>query len=77
MDNLYPIEHWPEVFKGKDILVRVDAPEGLGHHKHVKTAGEGTKFGLPPVELVSIIALVPVFIVNVSQNLQSSVTNLV
>jgi diaminopimelate decarboxylase/aspartate kinase len=46
LDNIYPLKHWPEVFKGKKIVVRVDPGVGKGHHTKVKTAGKQSKFGV-------------------------------
>ena len=46
LDNLYPLERWPEVFKGREIFVRIDPGLGRGHHKFVKTAGNQSKFGI-------------------------------
>lgn len=51
LDNIYPLREWQEVFKGKDILVRVDPGAGQGHHKYVKTAGSKSKFGISLSEL--------------------------
>ena len=51
LDNLYPLEHWPDVFRGQTVLVRVDPGRGKGHHKFVKTAGPKSKFGVSPSEL--------------------------
>lgn len=51
VDNGYPIERWPELFRGKEILLRVDPGEGKGHHKYVHTAGAKQKFGIWPSEL--------------------------
>ncbi|MBT3182576.1 MAG: bifunctional aspartate kinase/diaminopimelate decarboxylase [Deltaproteobacteria bacterium] len=51
LDNLYPLKIWPDIFKGKDILVRVDPGEGFGHHKFVRTAGSKSKFGVSFDEL--------------------------
>ncbi|WP_133131169.1 bifunctional aspartate kinase/diaminopimelate decarboxylase [Legionella yabuuchiae] len=47
VDSLYPLEHWPEVFKGKEILIRIDPGVGAGHHKYVCTGGNESKFGIP------------------------------
>ena len=30
---------WPEVFRGREIFVRIDPGFGRGHHHHVRTAG--------------------------------------
>jgi bifunctional diaminopimelate decarboxylase / aspartate kinase len=51
LDNLYPLEAWPEVFAGRDLFVRADPGRGQGHHAHVRTAGTGSKFGVPPEAL--------------------------
>ncbi len=47
LDNIYPLQAWPEVFRGQDFLLRVDPGYGRGHHKHVRTAGSRSKFGIP------------------------------
>ena len=51
VDNSYVVEQWPEVFKGREIFVRVDTGTGRGHHSHVRTAGTHSKFGVPFSEL--------------------------
>jgi diaminopimelate decarboxylase/aspartate kinase len=51
LDSLYQLEHWGEIFRGREIVLRVDLGRGLGHHEKVRTGGSGSKFGLP-VELV-------------------------
>lgn len=51
LDNLYPLEAWPEIFAGREILIRIDPGHGKGHHEHVKTAGLHSKFGIPMFEL--------------------------
>ena len=51
LDNLHPIQHWPEVFQGRELFVRVDPGVGRGHHEHVRTAGAHSKFGIPLFEL--------------------------
>ncbi|WP_426703167.1 bifunctional aspartate kinase/diaminopimelate decarboxylase [Rhodanobacter sp. Col0626] len=47
LDALYPLEHWGELFRGHEIVLRVDLGRGLGHHEKVRTGGSGSKFGLP------------------------------
>jgi bifunctional diaminopimelate decarboxylase / aspartate kinase len=47
LDNLHPLRNWPEVFRGRDIFLRIDPGFGRGHHSHVRTAGVHTKFGVP------------------------------
>jgi len=51
IDNLYVLQAWPELFRGHEILVRVDTGTGRGHHQHVRTAGVHSKFGIPLAEL--------------------------
>ncbi len=51
LDNLHPLEAWPETFRGRDVFVRLDPGKGRGHHKHVKTAGAVSKFGVAPEQL--------------------------
>ena len=51
LDNLHPLREWPELLRGRELLLRVDTGLGAGHHSHVRTAGEGSKFGIPLTEL--------------------------
>lgn len=51
IDSLHPLRAWPEVFRGREILVRVDPGRGRGHHAHVRTAGAQSKFGVDPESL--------------------------
>ena len=51
LDNLYPLKHWPELFAGRELFVRIDTGQGRGHHEHVRTAGVHSKFGIPLFEL--------------------------
>ncbi|MFQ5571364.1 MAG: bifunctional aspartate kinase/diaminopimelate decarboxylase [Rhodothermales bacterium] len=51
LDNLHPLEAWPALFRNRDIIVRVDPGRGHGHHKHVRTAGAQSKFGVAPSEM--------------------------
>lgn len=46
LDSLYPLRHWPDLFAGRPLALRVDPGYGLGHHAHVKTGGADAKFGL-------------------------------
>lgn len=54
VDNLHPLRHWPETFRGKAILLRIDPGKGRGHHAHVRTAGAQSKFGIAPDELDAV-----------------------
>ncbi len=42
---------WPELFRSRRVLVRIDTGTGRGHHQHVRTAGTYSKFGVPLDEL--------------------------
>lgn len=57
LDNLYPLEHWFDLFKDKEIFVRMDPARGRGHHKYVQTAGTKTKFGVPYSQLEKLLEL--------------------
>lgn len=46
IDNIYPLAHWPELFRHQDIFVRIDPGHGAGHHKFVRTGGSESKFGI-------------------------------
>ena len=58
LDNLHPLQAWPELFKGQRVFVRLDPGQGRGHHEHVKTAGVHSKFGVPRFEVDELIQLV-------------------
>ncbi len=58
LDNLHPLKAWPEIFRGRDIFVRIDPGVGRGHHSHVRTAGMHSKFGVQVADLDEIAALV-------------------
>ena len=58
LDNLYPLQAWPELFAGAELFVRVDPGQGRGHHEHVKTAGVHSKFGVPRFEIDELKRLV-------------------
>ncbi len=57
LDNLHPLAHWPEVFAGREIFVRIDPGVGRGHHEHVRTAGAHSKFGVAVAELDELVEL--------------------
>jgi diaminopimelate decarboxylase/aspartate kinase len=50
VDNLYVLAHWPELFRDREIFVRIDPGAGRGHHHHVRTGGSYSKFGVPAEE---------------------------
>lgn len=57
IDNLYPLQHWPELFKNKQIILRIDPGYGAGHHKFVRTGGVESKFGIAIEDVPTIKAL--------------------
>lgn len=57
IDSLYPLENWSELFKDQEVIVRIDPGTGAGHHKHVSTAGNESKFGITQNDLDKVIAL--------------------
>ncbi len=57
LDNLHPLRHWGDLFKGKELFLRIDTGHGRGHHQHVKTAGSHSKFGIPLFEIDEARAL--------------------
>ena len=65
LDNLYPLQAWPEVFSGQDLFIRLDPGQGRGHHEYVKTAGVYSKFGIPRFEVDELVSLVEKVGVNI------------
>lgn len=54
LDNLYPLVHWPELFADRDLFLRLDTGQARGHHRHVRTQGAHTKFGIPVSEIEEV-----------------------
>src|SRR5690242_3351431 len=57
LDALHPLQHWGELFRGREIVLRVDLGRGLGHHEKVRTGGSASKFGLPLDQLPAFLQL--------------------
>jgi diaminopimelate decarboxylase/aspartate kinase len=57
VDNTYVLAVWPQLFRGRDIFVRVDTGVGRGHHSYVRAAGTHSKFGVPLQELPELAKL--------------------
>ena len=51
VDNLDVLLDWPELFAGREIFLRLDPGVGRGLHRHVRTAGVHSKFGVPLFEV--------------------------
>ena len=47
LDNVEALQRWPELFRGRNIWLRIDLGRGDGHHAKVVTGGSESKFGLP------------------------------
>jgi diaminopimelate decarboxylase/aspartate kinase len=54
IDNLYALQAWPDLFRGRELFVRIDPGTGRGHHEHVRTAGTASKFGVPMGEIAEL-----------------------
>jgi diaminopimelate decarboxylase/aspartate kinase len=57
IDSLYPLEYWPELFKNREVMVRIDPGSGAGHHKHVSTGGNESKFGITQNDVGTVLTL--------------------
>ncbi len=57
LDALHPLQHWQELFAGREVMLRVDLGRGLGHHDKVRTGGASSKFGLPVERLDEFLEL--------------------
>lgn len=47
VDNLFILQEWGPLFRGREVFLRMDTGTGRGHHHHVRTAGAHAKFGVP------------------------------
>ena len=56
VDSVVPLRQWPELFRGRDLVLRIDPGYGLGHHQKVRTGGRDAKFGLPADMLPGFLA---------------------
>ncbi|MFI4918512.1 MAG: bifunctional aspartate kinase/diaminopimelate decarboxylase [Legionellales bacterium] len=65
IDSLYPLENWSELFKNRDVIVRIDPGTGAGHHKHVSTGGNESKFGITQNDIGQILELTQKHEINV------------
>ncbi|GAB3508060.1 bifunctional aspartate kinase/diaminopimelate decarboxylase [Pseudoxanthomonas daejeonensis] len=46
VDNVEALRRWPELFRGRQVWLRIDLGHGDGHHQKVNTGGKDSKFGL-------------------------------
>jgi diaminopimelate decarboxylase/aspartate kinase len=54
VDNPSILRAWHGLFAGRDIVLRLDAARGRGHHEKVRTGGVESKFGVPPGEFAEL-----------------------
>lgn len=54
IDNPSMLFDYPEVFKNKQVILRLDPGHGSGHHRYVRTAGTQSKFGIPASDIESV-----------------------
>jgi diaminopimelate decarboxylase/aspartate kinase len=58
VDNGYSLREWTSLFKNQKILLRIDPGKGKGHHAHVQTAGNQSKFGITPDQAIELLPLI-------------------
>jgi diaminopimelate decarboxylase/aspartate kinase len=46
VDNVEALRQWPQLFRGRNLWLRIDLGHGDGHHEKVNTGGKASKFGL-------------------------------
>ncbi|MBN6149464.1 bifunctional aspartate kinase/diaminopimelate decarboxylase [Xanthomonas sp. AmX2] len=46
VDNVEALQRWPDLFRGRNLWLRIDLGHGDGHHEKVNTGGKASKFGL-------------------------------
>jgi diaminopimelate decarboxylase/aspartate kinase len=54
LDSLSPLEQQPEIFAEREVFLRLDSGQGDGHHKHVRTGGNASKFGISRHEFATL-----------------------
>ncbi len=54
IDNPALLMDHPDLFRGKEVILRLDPGHGSGHHRYVRTAGSHSKFGIPPADIEPI-----------------------
>jgi bifunctional diaminopimelate decarboxylase / aspartate kinase len=56
LDNLEALQHWPDLFRGREVWLRLDLGRGDGHHEKVRTGGAEAKFGLPVARMDGFVS---------------------
>ena len=57
IDNPVVLARWPDLFRGRDLILRIDPGFGAGHHAKVRTGGKEAKFGLSMEALEPFLAI--------------------
>ena len=57
VDSLSQLDQYGKVNPGGKVMIRINPGIGAGHHKKVITAGKETKFGIDPISLDEVRAL--------------------
>lgn len=55
LDSVEILAAWPELFRGREVWLRLDLGRGDGHHAKVVTGGAASKFGLPLARLEAFL----------------------
>ena len=78
LDNVELLQRWPDIFRGRQVWLRIDLGRGDGHHAKVTTGGKDSKFGLPTArveEFANLASELDVRIVGLHAHLGSGVGN--
>jgi len=78
VDNVELLQHWPDVFRGRTLWLRIDLGHGDGHHRKVNTGGKDAKFGLSAQrvdEFVAAARALDIRITGVHAHLGSGIEN--
>ncbi|MCY4380304.1 MAG: bifunctional aspartate kinase/diaminopimelate decarboxylase [Proteobacteria bacterium] len=65
VDNLDLLQRYPDVFAHQNLFIRMDPGKPKGHHPHVRTAGDASKFGISMRDWPQICHLVKKLKINV------------
>lgn len=65
LDNTHPLKYYPELFSKQEIFLRIDPDLIRGHHKHVQTSGQQSKFGIVASEIEGILPQIKEYKINV------------
>ncbi|WNH51216.1 bifunctional aspartate kinase/diaminopimelate decarboxylase [Stenotrophomonas oahuensis] len=57
LDNVEALQRWPDLFRNRELWLRVDLGRGEGHHAKVRTGGKDSKFGLPIARVDEFVRL--------------------